>query len=600
MSAVNHKRLRADLCSAEDDELQATYELNDSNDPKTVAKVKRRIFNKLAPRSSLQFKIGPQFSDTFMIHNVLTSSGQLVTPIVSARIDRGFEKVEDSWVGYKRNYFTLVAAFDFLDMDLKEFLSETFTVVDNDNKEHPVKYFAIRLVSRCSEDGTAVNLVQHTAKRDRGPQFAPPTYPSIPGKLPNHNIVKEAANVRNQNKITKLNEIFYFNRQTQANEVDDISAIVDYPINEITKVARYERIQFASSINYRKPTANVKHFKLYVELVATTMENFDVLVAATETPPLIIRGRSPSNYRAQKQDKSIVHQDTATLNNQPDLPSNYNSSNIEFLPNDAGQFPIPVVSDNQGMGPMISVFTSLPSVSSNENVDQQSIVEQPKPKKVKPSATKPSKPKSSKKQKVLKKEESLTVIDNIESPNSNVLPFEMMDIGNLSFSNMHNVNEDHNYTYHIKHANEEQAEPIDFLVNDSFEQKMAFSNFIDFNLTAEKSGETLQNDHELELSAFLENSLLGNLESSDSKTATDTFQPKPLDFDFKSHISNTVKEPEINVNEKHEIHYMPELDELLENMSTSRPSNGLDSRDWADYDYPSFMAFNSSSHSIKT
>lgn len=76
----------------------------------------------------------------------------------------------------------------------------------------PISYFAIRLVAKCSDDDVAISLIQHTAKRDKGPQFPPPIYPAVPSELPDHETVKASCNKRNNSKIETMNKIFYFDR----------------------------------------------------------------------------------------------------------------------------------------------------------------------------------------------------------------------------------------------------------------------------------------------------------------------------------------------------------------------------------------------------
>ena len=77
----------------------------------------------------------------------------------------------------------------------------------------PISYFAIRLVAKCSDEDVAISLIQHTAKRDKGPQFPPPIYPAVPSELPDHETVKVSCNKRNNNKIETMNKIFYFDRK---------------------------------------------------------------------------------------------------------------------------------------------------------------------------------------------------------------------------------------------------------------------------------------------------------------------------------------------------------------------------------------------------
>lgn len=259
---------------------------------------------KLAPRSSLQFKIGPQFIPTVIQNSILDSKGEVIKPVLTPRIDRGFERIDEEWVGYKRNYFTLVSAFCFEGLSFLKFASDLFYTIDPQTKERRrIHYFGIRLTSKCADDDTSVVLVQHTAKRDRGPQFEPPIHPAVPSNLPDHNIIREAANVRNTSKIAKLNRIFFFDRDNHENEPLSIKGLLDYPTDKIIKVARYERIQFSSSINYKKPSLNNKRFKLYVELVGFTKLGEWIPLAYTETPPLIVRGRSPSNYQGSESDQ---------------------------------------------------------------------------------------------------------------------------------------------------------------------------------------------------------------------------------------------------------------------------------------------------------
>lgn len=254
---------------------------------------------KVAPRSGLQFKLGPGFECTDLFKLIFTeTTNQKVFPFLNARIDRGFDFVNGEWIGYKRNYFTLVAAFEFDGFDSSIFTKEKFYTYDNNNRKVSINYFALRLVSKCCEDDVPVSLVQHTAKRDRGPQFSPPVYPAISGILPSHYLIKLSANIRNETKIDQFNKLFFFNGKDGEKPLTSI--LSTYPEGVITTVARYERIQFSTSINQRKPSMVNRHFILLVELLGYVNEDKFFVMAATETPPLIIRGRSPSNYQINR------------------------------------------------------------------------------------------------------------------------------------------------------------------------------------------------------------------------------------------------------------------------------------------------------------
>lgn len=285
---------------------------------------KRKL--KIAPRSTLQFKVGPTFEFVGNYYQVYQSyTGRALDLSIIPRIDRGFDFIDGEWVGYKRNYFTLVSSFEALGWDLDEFLNSSFELQGNEGQSCAIKYFAINIKAKSDDDHTEISLVQHTAKRDKGPQFTPAMAPLIPSSLPNHQIIREASNVRNTMKMKKYDSTFYFHRDDPGAAYSDKSIINFYPNDCIQKVARYERVQFASSINVKKPAQQNRHFRLHVILGAVVLkkvnhidhnangfngnnlefnigEQKDLFIPLQEvrTPPLIIRGRSPSNYTSSQ------------------------------------------------------------------------------------------------------------------------------------------------------------------------------------------------------------------------------------------------------------------------------------------------------------
>ncbi|AGO10707.1 AaceriAGR347Wp [[Ashbya] aceris (nom. inval.)] len=282
---------------------------------------KRKV--RIAPRSTLQFKIGPSFTPK-VEYNVVRDArtGKKVELEIRPRIDRGFDFIENEWIGYKRNYFTVVSAFDTPHMSLDQFLQGTYEIrPEHSHQRLRVKYFAVKLVAKCIEDQSQINLVQHTAKRDKGPQFAPPIHPLVPAPLPNHQMIREASNVRNESKMKKFDHDFFLHRDRILQDFDEGCIIYTYPHDTIKKVARYERIQFASSITVKKPTQQSKHFVLQLVLGCCidgnhinrdsnseyyNLDTYDqdadttfIPILMKQTPALIIRGRSPSNYPQQ-------------------------------------------------------------------------------------------------------------------------------------------------------------------------------------------------------------------------------------------------------------------------------------------------------------
>lgn len=299
---------------------------------------------KVAPRSSDLFRVGPPFGMMKQHAAVYCKANDMqVFPMLHARIDRGFEMGETgTWIGYKRNYFTLVASFNLQDFDFGRFIQNQFYTYDksklngNGLHHHPhhprsaqphhhphhphhahhagetrldISYFAIRLVAKCSDDDVAISLIQHTAKRDKGPQFPPPIYPALPGDLPDHETVKASCNKRNNNKIENMNKIFFFDRAQYYGDYaldssKDHSILRNYPSDSISKVARFERIQFTSSIRVKSTSTAARYFTLSCELLGIVEDEDSqiqpILLGSIESPPLVIRGRSPSSYHKDR------------------------------------------------------------------------------------------------------------------------------------------------------------------------------------------------------------------------------------------------------------------------------------------------------------
>ena len=368
MRGTSGKRNLSDENYDEDDGIQSTL-----NEDGTVSSYfdKRKL--RIAPRSTLQFKVGPPFNLKSTFGKVVdTSTGKPVKFEITPRIDRGFDNIDDEWVGYKRNYFTLVTSFQVCDFSLEKFLGSSFQLhlVDNFHSQAvDIKYFAVMIKARMDDEITEINLVQHTAKRDKGPQFAPVMCPLVPSELPKHQTIREASNVRNTAKMKKYDSTFYFHRDQEVEKYGPNALLRTYPKNCIQKVARYERVQFASSINMKKPGQQSRHFSLYVILGAvvdgkvtglnffksrnrehTIINNGEqgVFISLQEmnTPPLIIRGRSPSNYNTSQREitrtLSSVSNSVAARNEGPPVttfPEDKKASSIKKLKNAATTLP---------------------------------------------------------------------------------------------------------------------------------------------------------------------------------------------------------------------------------------------------------------------
>ncbi|KAG7194967.1 uncharacterized protein KQ657_004078 [Scheffersomyces spartinae] len=259
----------------------------------------------MAPRSQAQFKIGPPFGQTLLFQRAYQcSTNQEIVPTISARIDRGFNTINNQWVGYKRNYFTLTASFQLSKLPHNIIETEQFYVMDSTTKKRSlVKYFWINIGARCLTDNHPVYLIQHSAKRDKTSKLYPQSYLVVPGMLPQHEVIKLVANLRNSLKINEFKHTFhYVPTHTQINDSSQ-STLSTYPKNQdIFVCAKYERVQFSTaptSQNQRNSMSN-RMFALNVLLFAAIEGGDSVLIAKSETGPLVIRGRSPSTYKDRK------------------------------------------------------------------------------------------------------------------------------------------------------------------------------------------------------------------------------------------------------------------------------------------------------------
>lgn len=251
--------------------------------------------DKVAPRSRYQYKVGPPFETTLILQNIYSATANdVVIPRLSARIDRGFDFVDSVWIGYKRNYFSLVAAFELCSHPGLLLLQKDKLYIDGESGREFVRNFNLQICCECSSEEIDPLLVQHTAKRDRGPIDEPTVFVAVPGELPSHQVIRESSNIRNGSKIKELESMLFLEKTARKN-CNPNSMLADYPAERIATVARYERIQFSTNLSPRRFDV-AGDFFLQVELAVTLMNGNTVTIATTTTPPLIVRGRSPSSY----------------------------------------------------------------------------------------------------------------------------------------------------------------------------------------------------------------------------------------------------------------------------------------------------------------
>ncbi|KAK3840146.1 MAG: hypothetical protein JOS17DRAFT_6857 [Linnemannia elongata] len=119
-----------------------------------------------------------------------------------------------------------------------------------------VTHFSISISSKIASTSTKIGLVQHTPKRDKGPQF-----------VPNRREIRGGGN--------------FGLPATTCNQ----------------SIATFERVQFkTATANNGKRRAAQQFYILMVDLYAHTQDGHTIRVAASQSDALVVRGRSPGHY----------------------------------------------------------------------------------------------------------------------------------------------------------------------------------------------------------------------------------------------------------------------------------------------------------------
>ena len=255
----------------------------------------------------------PPFLEQDTMHE-LVCNGQPLATNIEAKIEKGFFLSSDnSWTCYRRNYFTVQCSFT-----LTPFPSgrQIHLVKALDKRQHPVQAMAVSLSAAVDgATGKTIELVQHTPKRDKGPQSAvglvrlvptPPgnKYPHLTHAVPHGYPIDTFG----QTSQAQPSPAPYLPLQDQDNSSASSSAQEDqtgYPGNINSPTAHqhtFERIQFKSATaNNGKRRAQQQYYHLIVELYVD-IRNVDdrepnwIKIAQRPSHAVVVRGRSPSHY----------------------------------------------------------------------------------------------------------------------------------------------------------------------------------------------------------------------------------------------------------------------------------------------------------------
>ena len=227
----------------------------------------------------------------------ISSDGTTIVPSIDAKIEKGFFLSPDNvWTCYRRNYFAVNVSFG-----LTPWTPNARLYLDQGNGKAPEQIQSMAVSLAAAIDGSAgktIELIQHTPKRDKGPQLPMKKEllaPTAPGKSHDHsaygmsNFHQSSAAPGPQLPL-----------QTESDSSQQYS-----PTSHANSNSQhaFERIQFKSATaNNGKRRAQQQYYQLIVELWANVQNPRDndarwIKIAAKLSSPVVVRGRSPSHYQ---------------------------------------------------------------------------------------------------------------------------------------------------------------------------------------------------------------------------------------------------------------------------------------------------------------
>ena len=230
-------------------------------------------------------------------YGTITCDGTTVVPTLEAKIEKGFFFSNDRvWTCYRRNYFAVNVSYG-----LNPWISNARLYLDQGNGKPQEQIQAMAVSLAAAVDGTGgktIELIQHTPKRDKGPQLSMKKEllaPTPPGKSHEHG--SYGLNSFHQSSSVPGPQL------PLQNETDSSQQYSPTSHGSSSYQHGFERIQFKSATaNNGKRRAQQQYYHLIVELWANIQGPRDegakwVKIAARSSHPVVVRGRSPSHYQ---------------------------------------------------------------------------------------------------------------------------------------------------------------------------------------------------------------------------------------------------------------------------------------------------------------
>jgi meiosis-specific transcription factor NDT80 len=226
----------------------------------------------------------PPLYPTEVHHQLQTSEGQMIKPEIFGKIDKGFFMADNDWTCYRRNYFSLNCSYT-LQPTIPN--GAMYLVQQHGSAGPQVHNFAMSIAAVVDgRDGKSIELVQHTPKRDKGPQDRPARITLAPRPPASHGLYGGDSGLGGSRG--SIYDAQGFNQNPNSPQIE----------------ATFERIQFKNATaNNGKRRAAQQYYHLLVELFADVgPQHADrwVKIASRMSAPMVVRGRSPGHYQGER------------------------------------------------------------------------------------------------------------------------------------------------------------------------------------------------------------------------------------------------------------------------------------------------------------
>ncbi|ORX49248.1 hypothetical protein BCR36DRAFT_583851 [Piromyces finnis] len=211
---------------------------------------------------------GPPFSGTIQVLPIFNLDKSKSFKIdLQAKVDRGFFLNEGIWICYRRNYFQVKTFFNLIEHrknipernELPHSINNIYVELPDRGISKVINFYVgiEAIITRCNGK---VEIVQHTAKRDKASQKSPGLRLIYPG-----------------------GDLSSYNHSLEQNTI-----------------VLYERLQFrkATSNNGKRATSQ-QFYSVVVKLYGQLVDGENIPIAYIESSPIVVRGRSPGHYAQQ-------------------------------------------------------------------------------------------------------------------------------------------------------------------------------------------------------------------------------------------------------------------------------------------------------------